>query len=408
MLMKSYFLRKKIFTILFLPALFLYSAGNAWHGYAAWEKAFLEERGACSLSGRVSALDSGIIESMYGRMCFIETYSWIQKALDKREVNDFSYIRDEDGYLHYASFFREDADDIREYARRIRRLQDCVKERGTKVLFSVTPGKYVYGQTDFRRGMPVNDPSPAVDELLFYLNRYGVETLDYRQYIPNETFSLKEAFFRTDHHWTIPAAFEATRILVRTMEERFGENLDPEGFYLNPDCYESVVYQNCMLGSMGRKTGANYSGVEDFEVLWPKFDHRYTRECLHEGGEAFFEGNAKEALMDAEVITKNTTIYKDSAYSLYLNGVNEYEKIVNLTNPDGCKIFAVRDSYFSPVMVFLAPMCGQIEAIWSLEGLAELDIENFVRENYFDYIIIEIYPYNINEDAFQFFREDVG
>jgi len=33
-----------------------------------------------------------------------------------------------------------------------------------------------------------------------------------------------------------------------------------------------------------------------------------------------------------------------------------------------------------------------------------LDIESYVRENKFDYIIMEIYPYNINGDAFNFFK----
>ena len=53
-------------------------------------------------------------------------------------------------------------------------------------------------------------------------------------------------------------------------------------------------------------------------------------------------------------------------------------------------------------------MCGQIDAIWSLEQQEELDIERYVRENEFDYLIMEVYPYNISEEAFSFFEEQEG
>lgn len=402
-----YLFRKRIFAVLFLPVLFSYSAVNMAQGYEAWYEAAAGEPGEdTGISERVAALDQSIIESMYERMRFIECYSYIQRVLDKREFNNFSYIRDEDGYLHYASFFREDTNDVEEYAKRMKRLQECVEEKGTKVLFFVTPGKYVRGETAFCRGMPVNDPDHIVDELLFYLNRYGVETLDGRQYIPADDLPVQEAFFRTDHHWTIPAAFRATQVLVESIEEKFDMELDPEGYYMDPEQYERVVYRRGMLGSMGRKTGANFSGLEDFEALWPRFENHYDRLCMGvNDAEQHFRGTTTETIMDTDVLLEKSDLYSDSQYSLYLNGLRPYEKIVNEDNPDGYKIFAIRDSYFSPMMVFLAPMCGEIDAMWSLEESALLDIERYVRENEFDLIIMEIYPYNINGDAFHFFEE---
>lgn len=412
---KIYILRKKIFAVLFLFAVFGYAGINVWYSWDTWvasvednlEEGITLETAPQTISRTVSDLDSSIISSMYGRMEFIETYSYIQMLMDKREFNNFSYIKDEDGYLHYASFFREDTNDIEEYARRLKRLQDWVEPNGTKVLFFVTPGKYVRGDTNFRTGMPVNDPNIIVDEMLFYLNRYGVETVDCRKYIPNDELSIQDAFFKTDHHWTIPAAFTATRVLVEQMNERFDAGLDPDGYYMDPAQYDRVIYLQGMLGSMGRKTGANFSGLEDFEAFWPKFENKYDRHCMGvNDATQHYRGDTTESLMDTDVLLKNTDIYSDSQYSLYLNGLRPYEHIINEDNPDGCRIFAIRDSYFSPMMVFLAPMCGQIDAIWSLEESHKLDIESYVKENEFDYIIMEIYPYNINGDAFNFFKGD--
>lgn len=412
---KTYLLRKNIYAVLFLIVLFGYAGVNAWHGTGEWVETVrwnladgvTRKTAPQTISRTVAGLDQSIIASMYGRMEFIETYSYIQVLLDKREFNNFSYIKDEDGYLHYASFFREDTNDMEEYARRLKRLQDWVEPNGTKVLFFVTPGKYVRGETEFRTGMPVNNPDNIVDEMLFYLNRYGVETVDCRKYIPNETLSVQDAFFKTDHHWTIPAAFAATQVLVEQIEEKFGVDLDPDDYYMNPAQYESVVYHKGMLGSMGRKTGANFSGLEDFEALWPRFENHYDRVCMGVTDQTqHFQGITEESLMDTGVLLEHKDIYSDSQYSLYLNGLRPYEQIINEDNPDGCRIFAIRDSYFSPMIVFLAPMCGQIDAIWSLEESHMLDIETYVKENEFDYIIMEIYPYNINEDAFNFFKED--
>ena len=185
---KIYLLRKNIFAVLFLIVVFGYAGLNAWYGAGAWAEAvryhlaegITLETAPQIISRTVAGLDESIIASMYGRMEFIETYSYIQVLLDKREFNNFSYIKDEDGYLHYASFFREDTNDMEEYAKRLKRLQDWVEPNGTKVLFFVTPGKYVRGETDFRTGMPINNPDNIVDEMLFYLNRYGVETVDCR------------------------------------------------------------------------------------------------------------------------------------------------------------------------------------------------------------------------------------
>lgn len=412
---KAYLLRKRLFAILLIVVLYSYAAVNMVYGYDEWYEEIEEELdGGISLETApeaaqqiVKEVDESIVEEMYARMNFIETYAYIQVLLGKHEYNNFSFIKDKDGYLHYAAFFREDYNDIEEYAKRVKRLQDSVESRGTKVLFFAAPAKYVRGETEFRTGMPVNDPYAVVDEMLFYLNRYGVETVDCRKYIPNNSLPVEEAFFRTDHHWTIPAAFAATQVLVEQMNEKFDANLDPDHFYMDPAQYEKVVYRRGMLGYMGRKTGAGYSGIEDFTALWPRFENHYDRYCMTETDKLqHFRGTTEQALMNTGVLYQNESVYSNSQYSLYLHELRSYERIINEDNPDGCRILAIRDSFFSPMMVFLAPVCGQLDAIWSLEESDQLDIESYVKENEFDYIILEIYPYNINESAFQFFKEN--
>lgn len=394
-----YFLKKRIFAVIFIGAVFGYAGINLAYNFEE-----LKEM-VCAKDLSVDIIDDEISENIYGRMNFVETYGEVQVLLDKRECNNFSYIKDEEGFLHYASFFREEDDKIFEYAMRVKRLQNYVESRGTKVLFVIPPGKYDSDYTMFREGMPVNDPGYVVDELMFYLNRLGVETLNLGEMMPNETLSYEETFFKTDHHWTVPAAFYATQKVLDKIEESFGENLDPDDYYRDINNYDAATYESIMLGSMGRKTGYRFCGMEDFKALWPQFEGKYTRESMMENGQMSSQrGSFVETLMNTEVLTEKTDIYSDSPYSLYLNGLRIYEKITNEENPDGPRIFMIRDSYFSPVMAFMMPMCGEIDAIWSLEETEELDIETYVKENTFDYIIIEVYPYNINSNAFNYFK----
>ncbi len=404
--MKKYILKKKIFAVVFLLVLYSFSILNFLHSYGPLKE--LVTGTESESVPTVAQLDNSINENLLGRMKFIETYGYMQVLLDKRESNNFTSIIDEDGFLHYASFYREEDPRIFEYAMRLKRLQDCVAANDTKVLFVVTPGKYCPDETVFRKGISVNNPNPVVDELLFYLNRLGIETLDLRESLPNEELSYEETFFRTDHHWTIPAAFYATGEVVKKIEESFGENLDPEGYYTDINNYDLVTYEHGMLGSMGRKTGAVFSGLENFTAVWPRFEGDFYRECLSENSSrvSTYDGGFTEVLMDTELLTQKDDVYSDSQYSTYLNGLRIYEKIINNENPDGPSFFMIRDSYFSPVMAFMMPMCGRIDAIWSLEETRELDIESYVKEEKFDYIIMEIYPYNIENKAFNFFKEE--
>lgn len=398
---KRYFLKKRIFAVVFLGVIFVFSAWNFVYGYEELKEVVSKE------DTSVAQIEEEINDNLYGKMRFIETYGFLQVLLDKRECNNFSYIKDENGFLHYASFYREEDDQIFEYAMRVKRLQDYVQQSGTKVLFAVPPGKYNREYTQLRAGMPVNDPDSTVDELMFYLNRLGVETLDLRESLPGDALYYEETFFRTDHHWTVPAAFYAMKEVVNKLHESFGLDLDPDGYYTDISNYDAVTYEGGMLGSMGRKTGVTYCGAENFTALWPRYTGSFTRVNIAENGVATKrQGSFVEAFMDTDVLERTGDLYSDSQYSLYLDVIRDYEQIINEEKPDGVKMFMIRDSYFSPVISFMMPMCGQIDAIWSLEESEDIDIERYVRENTFDYVIIEVYPYNINEESFHYFKEE--
>ena len=50
-------------------------------------------------------------------------------------------------------------------------------------------------------------------------------------------------------------------------------------------------------------------------------------------------------------------------------------------------------------------MCSQIDLVWARTNHNDIDYEELIREEEYDYLIIEVYPYNIADRAFAFFED---
>lgn len=399
--MNPYFFRKKIFAISFLSVITGFSA-------LSWMKSgreVLDELFAKKEAAKIESIINDQIPYRYG---FIESYGLVQNLLGKDEFNNYKYVRDKAGYIHYSGFYMPNDSDIEEYALRIRRLQECAEAKGTEVLYVVPPAKYNPKYNSVGLGTPVNDPQNVVEQFLYYLKRLDIETINLGEYLPNADLPYEECFFKTDHHWTFPAAMEATKIVKEKIDTLLGENLDPENIYLSEQSYTAETFTGAMLGSMGRGTGIHFGGIDDFTAYFPTFDQTYSRRMsLADGEEKKSSGSFEEVVMDMDVFKENKDLYtSSSAYSLYLDEISDLEHLVNLSNPDGKKMLMVRDSYFGPVMAFLSPLFSEIDSVWCLTERNDIDIESMVKENDYDIISIETYPYNINNDAFNYFQSE--
>lgn len=406
----SYFLRKRIFAFLFISVLLFFSINNMLENGDEIVEEAQEQYAEMRISP--SDMEEEMLEDILYKRNLVETYGMTQKLLLKKEFNDYEFIKDKNGFLHYATFYREDEKDIFEYALRVKRLKEYVEAYGTKVLFVIAPSKYDKSTSKFEIGMPVNDPDADVNELMVYLNRMGVETLNLGEYFPNDELTYEQSFFRTDHHWTVPAAFLSTRIIVDKLNSKFGDNLDPDGYYMSEDAYDYTTYYGHMLGAMGRDTGVAYAGLENFTALFPKYTGNFKRTYMtNEGDTRTNKGSFEEAFMDFDVLNDDIDYYVDSQYGLYIDQIQLLENIENLDNPDGKSVFMIRDSYFAPVITFMSPLFSRIDAIYSLVKRDDLTITDYIKSQYasginYDYVIIEVYPYNIKADAFRYFRAD--
>jgi hypothetical protein len=160
-----------------------------------------------------------------------------------------------------------------------------------------------------------------------------------------------------------------------------------------------------MLGSLGRRSGHFFSGMEDFEFYLPKFEGSFRRTSVDSGKSFSYKGNVCESMMMLELLEEDRDIYGRSMYDIYLEGINDYDHIENLqlSETEGPRVLFVSDSYFCPVITLMAPMCSMIDQVYNLYDGEEYSVEALLAENEYDYVIIEVYPYNLDEEAFNYF-----
>lgn len=336
-------------------------------------------------------------EAIPFRRGLLEMYSRIQSWMGKQEISDFELYKDKQGNLHYISFYKTEDADVFSYAQRIARVKRYTQDAGTKVLFVMPPGKYDLAEHPGENYVWLNSPTEKIDELLMYLIRLGVDVLDLSD--------MKDAeFYKTDHHWTVQTAFNATVDLADAIFDKFGDSLDPSNFYLNLGFFDTIHLDENMLGSMGRKAGAPFSGVDDFEVLLPKFSSLYERTIISNNERRTIQGDLNHSLVNLQYLEEDD-IYKRSSYSVYLDGIKTQNIILNQMARNNRTALIVHDSYFSPVVCFLAPMFREIHTVYNLEIGKSVNLEQILRENEYDYIIFEVYPFNVDDEAFRFFEE---
>ena len=402
-----------IFALLFVAFL------NVWlivslinHGPALAQDlsaAIREAKNLGELKTNLIVFEGKLGENSWGKTKFIDAYAYLQRLMGKEETDNFWAVRDLNGTLSFASFYPYDIPDVEECARRTWRLKASVEKKGTRVFFINSPARYVRNKFEFSPGLPYEDNNYLQDAFLYHLQRYGIDYVDIRTIMSKYTGILPEDyFFRTDHHWRVETAFEVFTDIISWMEDFYKLDLDPGGFYRDRDNYNYRTYHNAFLGSMGRRTGANFSGFDDFTVIWPRFDAEtditFDARFLEEDKTWSSRGTITGVLMYPFCLSTEDP-YMVDFYAVYQGGLKPSDKIINHKNPGGPKLLLIRDSYMLPLGVFMAPMFSEIHMIWPLNDEVQIDIESYLEENTFDVIIIEMYERNLHLKSFYFFPD---
>ena len=208
------------------------------------------------------------------------------------------------------------------------------------------------------------------DCVLSVLEGNSVDTFDMRGQYKKAGLDYYPLFFRTDHHWLPSTALWSMQRLCEKLNDDYGFNTDPS--LLDSDKFTQTTYKDLFLGSLGRRVGMYYAGVDDFVLLLPEYEtdivysYHKTDDHYLDGEEFRREGSFYEAFIEKEHLEKN---YMEGSPYLAYSGRDYSETITINKNISEGKILIIRDS-FSCVATPLLSLAACRE-------LHTLDMRNF-------------------------------
>ncbi|MDO5291392.1 MAG: DHHW family protein [bacterium] len=401
--MNHFFIKKAVTATVFTGVLivgFVFNMRNSYDDVKQSVSSDLKE--GKSMDKLFQDVDAVINENLVGKYPAIEMYGYVQRLLNKDEENNFEVIKDKNGALHM-TYFGTEAKDMSEMADRVEQFKQSLTNKETQVIYVSTPDKVIEGVTEFNTGLPYDYANETADNLLKELEERDIATIDYREAILDSGISYSDLFFKTDHHWTIQTAFWAYTYLTDQLTENFGMQVENKSFYTDLNNYNVITYPNSFIGSLGRKTGIYFSGVDDFSLIYPKFFTDYTFTATLRNTELTTSGMFNEALLNLSSIRYNEDKYSVLAdrYSSYLYGTQGIVHIQNNTAKNGPKVLLIKDSYMVPVAAFLSTICSDVYLVDPryYEG-SITDYANSIPD--LDYALISFYPQDLTEEFFRF------
>ena len=181
--MRRFFVKKYIFAALLLTSWLLFSVINFAVNASEWCQCFVQltqVQNIAQLDEWIADTEAQANEELLYSEEFIDMYGYVQKLLDKREFNQFAFVRDDDGMLYYGSTWPLSTEEMVDYAGRVRRLNEYVESRGAKLLVVLPPSKILSGVSNINHAWPINDPNARMDRLLMLLYQNGIEAVDLR------------------------------------------------------------------------------------------------------------------------------------------------------------------------------------------------------------------------------------
>lgn len=399
--MKRHFIKKYIFTIIFMLCLFAYTGINFASEMPTIREA-IKDFDWKNISAEVSELEDVINENIYQRYAWIETFGAVEETLGMNVDNGFSYVKSTEGSLNYTSE-TTDASLLQKNIAAINEINDLAIKYGAEPIVLLAPDKYIDGESEYREGIPYWDRNEELDLVCEEMVEQGISCVDTRDYLEEIwKWTQEPIFFDTDHHWRIKPGFYMAGVLMDEMDETWDGELNPDGFYSDIDNYNVYTYEDCFLGSIGRETGVIYAGLDDIDLIYPKYEtyfvHRYKSTADSEVKTV--EGEFIHSILDIYNLNNTDSIYVSDKYSIYLDSVNTEDYITNNMQEEGPRVLIVRDSFMAPTAAFLASACSEMDMVWSMRYTG--DLEQLISEGNYDYVIVELGSSNLySEELFQ-------
>lgn len=347
------------------------------------------------LTGAIDVAEDVVYDQTYLKDEYNTCYGLVQRIVGKNVIADAGY-----GEI-YRTKYNQITSKVPSKNYRVMRSLDEISKLKSKLDKEGIPFLYVQAPfkiSDNEQQLPLNKKDYVdynVNLFLKKLNEKGISYLDLRPLLRDGEKTQNELFFDTDHHWRIETAFEATGHIMDELNKNYGFSIDSK--YKDLKNYNIETMKNCYLGSMGRRTGRLYSGLDDFTLITPNFETSYTLYEHDYGGEKIYQGSFDDAILDKKYLVEDAPIDLNR-YAVY-HGDNE-ELIFNNDLVDNGKVLMVKDSFGIPVYSFLSLGVHEIRAL-DLR-LFNDSVVDYAKENRPDIVILMYNGDTFSKQMFEF------
>ena len=394
--MNRFFAKKAIAAIIFISFIYIFSLCNFINSYKSLSMVNNDEN-------IISNIENTINENILFKYGFVESYGYIQRLMGKNEENNFELVKDNNNIFHY-TYFSDGPKDVNELVESVTLLKSNMVNKNTKIICIIPPDKFIRGYTSFPTGMPYSYDNETADNYIQGLRDKDVQYIDLRDSLLEKQIDLHNMFYKTDHHLKTETAFSAFQVIIYDLASNDDKLLQQDlDYFLNKQNYNFIEYKNSYVGSMARKAGITYTGVDDFTLIYPKFKTNYI--VQYTSPNKSFESRG---LFQDTMINSNSFLNKNGPYSVesdkyfsYLLGNISDVHIKNNNISNGSKAVFIKDSFAVPVAAFMSTL---FEDIYLVDPrYYEGSIKDYVNSiSNIDYLFIFYSLPNLTTEFFDF------
>lgn len=257
--------------------------------------------------------------------------------------------------------------------------------KGIQLLYVNEPSKYIddrFYQDEFGGESYINRNA---DLFLSRIEAADIEYIDLRENIVVEKKDPLSLFYRTDHHWTVPASKWAAEIIAERLNKSYGYEIDLDLY--DDKKFNIVEYKNAWLGEQGKKIAKSYIGLDNYTMMEPLYKTSYT--ITDESG--MIEGDF-DLFIDKGVYDMEADPYKSSSW--HYSYKDYLEDCVHNNNAPYGNILVLGDSYEASMIPFLSLGIQEICTVVPRD-IGEQSIRSIVEKGDYDTVIIAYAPFMI-------------
>lgn len=335
------------------------------------------------LEGAIDAAESSVNDAAFARQKYVELYGAAQLAMQKRVITDYNYgslyktLHDQITFAVGERYVDDAANATYQLVNRL--IQEKIDFLYVQLPFKIPPEEY---QESAELPAHVRDYSNQnADTFVDMLTAANVKAYDLRKDFWESGYGQNELFFDTDHHWTIEGAFLGVGLLADYLNENYDFGI-AEDLYTY-DNFNKNTYKDYFVGSMGRRVGRIYGGIDDFSLITPAFDTHIRLTQVEGLGETVFEGSFEEAVLEMDYI--NAPDLTANRYAVYHGDYQEL-RFLNENASSDKSVLIIKDSFGIPVYSFLSLGVREVRAIDM--RLFEMNVAEYAAEYKPDLVIL--------------------